>query len=215
MSKIPPKSAEDFLSGSPPLNPDSSSLSISLSNPEGGRASETPSYFGSKFKGISGAYLTKQLFWETSEDKSRVLYSLRDYDNHGYPSLRRLYVDMGDETEYQFAETYFGGWNHWKRLLSAPWFLDFISQYREELAAKNAAERLIAIRKKAQEGDFHANKYLLEGQWKGEKKNSVGRPTKERIREEAELLRKTDKTIDDDYHRLGVSDLVSSIGVME
>ena len=103
------------------------------------------------FKNASGSWYLKAIFYEmTDSDKSTVLYSLKTEDhkvgNKVYPSLRRLYLEMNDESEYQFAETYFGGWPHWKRLLSCSWFQDYISDIREELAVRNAAKNLLQIR---------------------------------------------------------------------
>ncbi|MGD9682593.1 MAG: hypothetical protein AB7L70_19155 [Pyrinomonadaceae bacterium] len=161
-----------------------------------------------KFKGASGAYLTKQLFLELSSEPSKVLYTLKDEDHRGYPSLRRLYLEMGDETEYEFSKAYFGGWPHWKRLTSAPWFLDFVTQYREELAIRNAAESLLRLRAKAKSGDVATDKYLLEQRWVPSSQKA-GRPSKERIKEEAARMAAADKTVSSDLERL-----ISNIGVI-
>lgn len=166
------------------------------------------------FKNASGAWLLKPLFYEyTTDGKDRVLYTMKTEDHEVviendfgepevrvYPSLRRLYMEMGDESEFLFAQTYFGGWPHWKRLLTCSWFLDHLSEIREELAARNAAENLIAIRSKAKDGNFQANKYLLEQGWKP--KGDVGRPTKDRIRREAEKLSKNDSEVHADFERV-------------
>lgn len=158
----------------------------------------------SKFKNASGAWLTKQLFYETSDDKSRVLYSLKHEDHRVgkkvYPSLRRLYLECGDESEYMIASTSFGGWPHWKRLLSSPWFLDYVVELREELAARNAAAALLQIKKNAEGGNLQANRYLLEQGWLP--KGDVGRPTKEKIRQEADHLFRSSEEISDDLDRI-------------
>ena len=73
-------------------------------------------YRGNKFKNAVGAHLLKALFYEVSEDGTRVdcLYSLKQEDSPDiqdnsriYPSIHRLYVEMGDATEYEFAKKYF------------------------------------------------------------------------------------------------------------
>lgn len=159
------------------------------------------------FKSENGQWLIKQIFWETADpaDRSRVLYSLKTEDHKVgkkiYPSLRRLYMEMGDESEFLFADTFFGGWPHWKRLTSSPWFLDHLSELREELAARNAAIALSEIRKAASSGNFNASKYLLEQGWIPKDKK-VGRPTKERIRHEAEKISADHLDITDDLERI-------------
>jgi hypothetical protein len=156
-----------------------------------------------KFKGLSGAWLTKQLFYETSgADKSNCLYTLKDSDHKGYPSVRRLYIEMEDETEYLFAEKYFGGWPHWKRLLGCSWFMEYLEEIREELSAKLAARNLQKIREKASEGDLRANQYLIEKKWDPQAKDKVGRPSKEKIKEEAKKLSRIQDEYNEDYSRL-------------
>ncbi len=156
------------------------------------------------FKNASGAWLSKQLFFETAEDKSRVLYTLKPEDHRVgksvYPSLRRLYMEMGDESEYHFAEAYFGGYPHWKRLLQSSWFLDYLTEMREELHARNAAIALEQIKKSASGGSFQASKYLLEQGWLP--KGDVGRPSKERIKQEAQDLFRSSEDISSDLDRI-------------
>lgn len=159
-----------------------------------------------KFKTENNQFLTKQLFFETADsDRSRVLYTLKPEDHkwHGktFPSLRRLYIEMGDESEYLFAETYFGGWPHWKKLLSTSWFLDYLSELREELAARNASIALAEIRKSAREGNVSSSKYLLEQGWIPKDKRA-GRPTKEKIKYEAEKLSADHYDISEDLERI-------------
>lgn len=157
------------------------------------------------FRNASGQWLSKQLFFETTEDKSRVLYSLKPEDHKVgkiiYPSLRRLYMELGDETEFIFAETYFGGWPHWKRLLQSQWFLDHLVELREELSARNAAIHLNQIKQSAAQGNASSAKYLLEQGWLPKDKK-VGRPTKEKIRQEAEKIALDSYDISDDLERI-------------
>ncbi len=162
------------------------------------------------YKNASGQYLLKQLFYETAStgeslraadtERSRVLYTLKDQDYMGYPSLRRLYLQEADESEFLVASKYFGGWPHWKRLLQCSWFLDYLSDIREELSVKQAAQNLQRIREKATGGDFQSNRYLLEGSWRP--KDSVGRPSKKKIKEEADRLFKSSEEISDDLDRI-------------
>lgn len=154
-----------------------------------------------KFKNANGVLLLKQLFFETADtERSRVLYTLKNEDHEGYPSLRRLYLEQDDETEFFFAEAYFDGWHHWKKLLQCSWFLAQLEPIREELATRNAARNLREIRKAAESGNVSASRYLLEGGWKP--KGSAGRPTKQKIKQEAEKLFLDSQDIKEDLDRL-------------
>lgn len=157
------------------------------------------------FKNSQGVYLTRQLFVElTDSERTYCLYSLRpnDYEIDGkvYPSLRRLYVELGDESEYEFAKRYFDGWTHWQRLVTSSWFMQYLKPIREELQVKIMSDALKHIRKKAASGDYHANKYLYE---RGlQSTNPVGRPSKAKIKEEAEKLVQDKNLFTEDLKRM-------------
>lgn len=157
------------------------------------------------FKASNGVFYTKQLFFEMTEaDKTNVLYTLKHedhtYKGKTYPSLRRLYLELEDETEYAPATKLFGGWAHWKKLLETPWFLDYLSEIREELQVLLLSRSLKTLRDKASSGSETAAKFLFE---KGMgPKNPVGRPTKKRIKEEAQRLSQETLELRDDYERV-------------
>lgn len=165
-----------------------------------------------KFKNVMGMYLTKALFFEeNTTDRDQVIYTLKDEDHtvgdKVYPSLRKLFVEAEDPTEYNFACEYLGGWAHWKQLSSASFFKPHIKEWREELEIRMRAKALNHIRVKANTKEdkesFSANKFLVQGQWKSqEEKEKVGRPTKQKIKEEADLLFKAKTEIDDDFERI-------------
>lgn len=153
------------------------------------------------FKSSNNIFYTKQLFYEQADtDRSLVLYTLKNEDHMGYPSLRRLYLEENDPTEYRVATKYFAGWPHWKKLLDVSWFMDYISEYREELQIRMASEALVKIREKANSGDYRANQYILEEGYA--KKESVGRPTKERIIREANKIADGRSDISEDFDRV-------------
>lgn len=162
-----------------------------------------------KFKNNSGTHLLKPIFYELDEiGRPNAQYSLKTYDSEFegrlYPSLRRLYVELEDPTEYLFAETYLDGWDHWKKLSSASFFQDYLRDWREELDVRLRAKALVRIRKRAEESSkdgLSADKILLSGGWKTEE-NKVGRPTKEKIKQEAERLSKERTVFDEDFERI-------------
>lgn len=159
-----------------------------------------------KFKNDAGAYLTLNLFYETSTDKSQVLYTLKNRDHAGYPSLYRAYMLTDDPTEYSFATTYLGGWSHWERLTRAGWFQVHVTAWRKELELRTRSAALQRIRDKATSDDkeaFQANKYLLNGQWKDKPgKRRAGAPTKQEIREAASEIATSDQILKSDLERI-------------
>lgn len=152
--------------------------------------------------------LTKSLFLEESyKDKTYVIYTLKDTDHNGYISLYRRYMDMADPYEINFANQYFDGWEHWQMVANATWFKPYISRWRKELNLQMKAEALARIREIAKdEGNkaaFAANKMLLEGAWESkEDKKTVGRPSKEAIREAANELFSAEQSYKEDLERL-------------
>jgi hypothetical protein len=164
-----------------------------------------------KFKNGSGAHLLKPIFYELDNaEKTFAVYTLKDYDHTvdgvTYPSLRRLYVELADPTEYTFALTYLDGWSHWKKLCEANWFKEHLREWREELEVKLRAAALLKIRETAaadKKESFQAQKFIVQGGWKSpEEKEKVGRPSQAKIVEEAEKLFKERSVHDEDFDRL-------------
>lgn len=162
----------------------------------------------SKFRNpVNNARYTKSLFLEESyDDRSTVLYTLKDSDHDGYPSLYRKYLEMGDLTEIEFARAYFEGWEHWQMVCSGPWFKPFIARWRQELELTTRAKALQEVQRVAADSShkssYEANKYLLSGNWKGGDKGKVGRPSKDEIKRQAQELFLSKNETEDDYKRM-------------
>lgn len=161
----------------------------------------------SKFKNSIGAYLLNALFYEqTLSDKSQVLYTLKDRDHCGYPSLYRLYMEADDPTEYNFAITNLDGWDHWERLTECSWFQIYLSKWRRELEVRFRARALLRIREVAQDPkakeSYSANKFLVGQGWKDNPKRHAGQPSKEEIKSEAHRLASIAQSLDDDFERI-------------
>lgn len=138
------------------------------------------------FKTDQGVFRLRALFYEeTLADKSTVVYTLKDNDHAGYPSLRRLFLDLGDPTEYYFAQRYLDGWAHWERLCDCDWFRPYIERWRRELELIIRSQALMRIRMIASspgKESFMANKFLLSGSWKMHNNTKIA---KDEIKEEA------------------------------
>jgi len=153
-----------------------------------------------KFKNSNGVFFLKALFFETTlADKSTVVYTLKDRDHEGYPSLYLLYLAENDLTEYQFANKYLDGWAHWEALCSCGWFKPYLERWRKELALKHKAEALKRIISEAQSSSrnaFTANKFLVSSGWVEETdKPKRGRPSKKEIEDEKQAILSSDKEL--------------------
>jgi hypothetical protein len=153
----------------------------------------------SLLKDSMGRPMTQSLFLEVGYNTDTAVYTLKDDDfyyeknGHTYPSLKRLYLEMEDIVEYEFANTYLLGWNHWKRLNENKLFHKRFEEWREELelSLRSQAVRSI-IDSTAQDGNFQSAKWLADRGWN---KREPGRPSKsEKVKEE-----KIQKRIDDEF----------------
>jgi len=162
----------------------------------------------SKFKNSNGVLLLKEMFYETAASKSNVIYTLKDRDHKGYPSLYRLYMEENDPTEYLFAMKHLDGWAHWQSLSQSSFFKDLISRWREELELRFRAlglRNISVMASSAGREAFQASKYLVDGNYLP-KKNTKGRPSKQQISEAAQQMAEDDKRLKDDFARLSAPD---------
>lgn len=162
----------------------------------------------SKFKNSIGAYLLNAIFYEqTLSDKSQVVYTLKDRDHCGYPSLYLKYMQADDPTEYTFAVANLDGWDHWERLTECGWFQPYLARWRRELEVRFRARALLRIREVAQDPkakeSYSANKFLVGQGWKeGGPKRRAGQPSKEEIKSEAHRLASISQSLDEDFERI-------------
>ena len=149
-----------------------------------------------QFKDSQGKWRTQGLFLETTYDTD-ALYTLSDddkeYKGKTYLSMKRLYIEMEDTTEYEFANKYFGGWNHWKRLRGNKNLRKHIDEAKAELELKLMAKGIKQIidHSKSDKG-YQAAKWLADRGWDTRK---AGRPSKDEV--EGELKRQARE--DDEY----------------
>ena len=140
-----------------------------------------------RLKDTSGRPLTQSLFLEIGYDEDKAIFTFKDedheYKGNTYYSLKRLYLEMEDPTEYEFANTYLLGWQHWKRLKANKILAKHFAEWEEELELRLRAQGIrAAIDQAAEDKGFQAAKWLADKGWQ---KNSVGRPSKhDKLREE-------------------------------
>ena len=171
---------------------------------------DTTIYEGNIFRNSNGNHRTLSLFYElVGADKSTVVYTLKDIDHKGFPSLKRLYLELGDSTEYKFATTYLDGWEHWKKISGTEWFKPLITQWREELRVKKEYEyvaKLEEIAASEKKEGTSAIKTLLERNKKPTESSKRGRPVHP-YREESKTsvgASKAQETLND-LKRLGLA----------
>lgn len=159
-----------------------------------------------KFKNKNGQFYLKALFYEMSpSDKANVLFTLKEQDHLGYPSLYRLYMEEDDPTEYRFATKHLSSWSHWEALVACNWFSTYVEAWRKELEIRmksKALARIMAEAKSSSKEAFVSNKYLLEKGWEKEPPAKRGRPSKQEIKDAAYDTLRTHSRLDDDLFRI-------------
>jgi hypothetical protein len=160
------------------------------------------------------AFQTKGLFYETTLPDERpdfgTSWTLKEKDlvigDKTYVSMKRVYLEMEDVTEYDFAIATLGSYKHWERLVESPIIRKHIDQWRKELNLKLKARAMKSIIRSATEDEklsFQAMKYLADNEYL-DKKSKRGRPSKEEISAELRKEVETSKTFRDDAERIGL-----------
>ncbi len=163
-----------------------------------------------KFKNINGMHLLKNLFWENCmpDEKHMAVYTLKPYDFEGKLSLRRLYMEAGDLTEYQFAITHLDCWEHWEKLCNCTWFQEHIELWRRELSLKLKSEAVLRVLEEARKGgknSFACNKWIVDKGWVGSEEVKAakrGRPSKAEVNAEVQKQIDRNKQVEEDFERI-------------
>lgn len=137
------------------------------------------------------------------------LMTLRDVpytmqDGTVLPSLREIYMQFSDPTEYSVAMHVLGDWNHWQRLTRNKNIMEYIQLWRDELEVKLRSEAIrgvVEVANGTSQSKLGAAKYIAEGGWKEKK---AGRPTKGQINKQAKIEARIKNEVDEDLERLGL-----------
>jgi len=159
----------------------------------------------SKFIDSRGHCLTQGLFWEYRHPDYEPTFCLKedDVERQGkmYISMRRLYLEIGDVTEYEFAKQVLGSWDHWQKIQKSSLLMEHINEWRIELEIKLRSQAIGAMKTVAIEGGdkgISSAKWIAEGKWKGAR----GRPSKEEVTRERKIHAGIETDINDDYDRM-------------
>ena len=152
-----------------------------------------------------GRYMTQALFYETRSEGYQALFTLKDYDHtvNGttYISLKQIYLEVADPTEYRFAMEVFGQWNHWLTILNSPVIMEHIVKWREELEVKLASmaiNAMIDVAVKEGAKGTAAAKYVAERGWTSSPKAKKDDQKNKQIEDSISA------SIKDDLQRLGI-----------
>lgn len=134
-----------------------------------------------------GRPLTQSLFLELGYSDA-ALYTLKDndfeYNTRKLPSIKRLYLECADPTEYEFATTYLLGWNHWQRICENKAIKRYIDEWRIELEVKLRSAGVKAAIAQAASGSFQASKWVADRGWDT---RGAGRPSKADVERETKV----------------------------
>lgn len=153
-----------------------------------------------------GRPLTQSLFLEIGYSQFAV-YTLKEYDypykGKHYPSLKKLYLQEEDPTEYAFAEKHLLGWQHWKKLQGNAQIMRHIQEWREELELKIRSQAIRDMMNlcASESGNFSAAKFLADRGWD---KKAVGRPSKSDKEREDRIAQRVADEFQEDIARLKV-----------
>ena len=151
-------------------------------------------------------YRTMSLFREFYLSEVEPLWTLQDEDPQGVlPSLKKLYMDIADPTEYEFALQAFGSWKHWLKIKNSKAIKVLLEDWPIELEVKLRSEGIKGVIKEAESGKskFNAAKFLANADWKSTT-SKRGRPSKEEVDRERKIAAKLNSEFSQDAERIGL-----------
>jgi hypothetical protein len=140
-----------------------------------------------QFVDSAGKPMTQSLFLEIGYTEQAV-YTLKDqdylYEGKWYPSLKKLYLQTEDPTEYEFATLYLLNWRHWQRLCENKVLRKHIDEWRDELEVKLRSKGVKEVMRSALAGNYQAAKFLADRGWDT---RGAGRPSKAEVEHEKKI----------------------------
>lgn len=150
----------------------------------------------------TGRPMTQSLFLEAQYSPYSI-YTLKDedYEYNGklYPSIKKLYLETEDPTEYLFATKYLLGIKHWYRIYENKLMQPHIDEWRFELELKLRSKGVRQLIGAANKGSQSAAKFLVDKGWS---ERGAGRPSKEEMEKEKKILSNIQDEYADDFKRL-------------
>lgn len=149
-----------------------------------------------------GKMRTQSLFLELGYNEE-ACFTLKDedyqYNGRSFPSLKRLYLESEDPTEYEFATKHLLGWKHWQRMCENKIIAKHINEWRDELEVKLRSRAILDAIQEARKGHFQAAKWVADRGWST---RGAGRPSKAEIEKEKSIQAKIDNEYGADVIRM-------------
>lgn len=162
----------------------------------------------------TGRRVTRSLFYEgwisyrpNVTPKWTLEYEDRETPEFGVlPSIYKVYMAVGDPTEYEFTQAANIPWDVWISITGNKDLMVYIQRWRDELDAKIRSETLKKARAAVESGTASAAvlKYVTSKEYEGVERQTVGRPKKP-----AKVKPKDD--FDKDAERLGLKMVVNNV----
>lgn len=159
------------------------------------------------YYGGGGTTLRNAMFVEfqaLSHCEKGPFFTLKECCYNGYPSLKEIYLNFEDPTEYEFANAVLGSWDVWEGIADkSVTCKPVIAKWRRELEIRLRAKGISRISHLSKESSndnivLSASRFLAEAGWcssKGESTTKTskgrGRPSKADI--EGELKRQAEE----------------------
>ena len=146
--------------------------------------------------------------------KYESYYTMYDDDRHGMMSAKRVYLDSVDE--YEAAIKLVGTWANWKQLLKSKEFVEGpragqksswegLKSWREEKQIMDESKARELLWQAAEQGSVSAQRILYDG-----KKEPVGRPSKAKVKQEANRMAREDQILAEGFERINQLKLVAN-----
>lgn len=150
-----------------------------------------------QLKDSQGKFRTNSLFLEPNYGIATAVFTLKEEDHElsgkTFLSLKKIYLEIGDPTEYTFAREVFGSWDHWQRIRNNQVLAPYITAWAEELEIKLRAEAIMSIltlTREIETKNMPAMRWAAESGWKEAKRGRVSKKEKEQeVRKESGIIR--------------------------
>ena len=164
----------------------------------------------SVFKGRGMRFRTVSLIAELIPPTSPYdpLFTIKEEDEGDLASLRRLFLEIADPTEYRFAKEVFKSWKAWDALRKSPVFKPYLDEWKEELEIKLMSESIFAIRSAINDGKAITGVQLSAAKFvaspSGKEPSKRGRPSKQEKLEKLEQEQRSKTSLADDLKRINL-----------
>lgn len=157
------------------------------------------------FKDCQGKFRTNSLFYEIkNESLDEPIFTIKDRHHGKYWSFQRLYLEIGDLTEYRVGEMLLYSIEHLDRFNKNAAIKAVLNKCRDKLERKLRSEAVMTISdlRNSKDGKLAmaAAKFIAKKEYINDRKTKTGLLTDKKFALEVE------KELDDAYNLLGLND---------